>query len=93
MFPKLSSSSTSLKKLTLKHKFKKLGVVTHAFNPSIWEAESCGSLWVCGQPGLDRVLGQSEVHSKTLSQNIIPKSNPTPQNKQKPKTNLKSVNS
>ena len=29
-------------------------VVVHAFNPSTWEAEADGSLWVQDQPGLQK---------------------------------------
>lgn len=37
----------------------KLGMVTHTYNPSIWEAETGG--W-------PRVQGQPELHNETLSQ-------------------------
>ena len=36
--------------------------MVHTFNPSTWEAEADGSLWVQGQPGL-----QSEFQDKLQS--------------------------
>jgi hypothetical protein len=59
-----SSSRTASAWETLSQKAKiQLGVLTHAFNPSTWEAEAGGFLslrpawsieWVPGQPGLHR---------------------------------------
>lgn len=38
----------------LNNSFKKLGVVTQVFNPSNWEVEVNGSMWVWSQLGLNR---------------------------------------
>ena len=45
-------------------------VVAHAFNPSTWEAEADGSLWVRGQPGLQELIPglAPKQHRETLSQ-------------------------
>lgn len=42
-------------------------MVGHAVNPSTLEPEADGSLGVRNQPGLQRVLDQSGLHSETLS--------------------------
>ena len=62
---------------------KKLGVVAHAFNSRTLEAETCESLSVWGQPGLQElVLGQApKQHRETLSQNTPPKQNNNNNNK------------
>ena len=39
-------------------------VVVHAFNPSTQEAETCGSLWVRGQPGLQSKFQDSQGYKK-----------------------------
>jgi hypothetical protein len=44
-----------------KKKNTPLGVVAHAYNSSTWEVEMGGF----------QVLGQPELHSKILSQNLI----------------------
>lgn len=56
-------SISSLGVVTSQDKKSKMGVVTHTFNPSTWEAEAVEFLssrpvwsteWVLGQPGLHR---------------------------------------
>jgi hypothetical protein len=63
-------------------------VVVHAFNPSIQEAESGGSLGVQGQPGsTEQVIGQPELHRETLSQKT--KQNKTKQKQKQNHTHTK----
>jgi hypothetical protein len=40
----------------------------HTFDPSTWEAETGGSLWVWGQPGLQSGFQDSQGYRETLSQ-------------------------
>jgi hypothetical protein len=39
-------------------------MVVHAFNPSTWEAEAGGSLWVRGQPGLQSEFQDSQGYTE-----------------------------
>ena len=41
-------------------------MVTHAFNPSTWEAEASGSLWDQGQPGLQSEFQDSQGYTEKL---------------------------
>jgi len=45
--------------------FFQLGIVAHTFNPSTWEAEDGGFLWVLGQSFLHRVPGWPAVPEET----------------------------
>ena len=47
-----------------------LGMVVHVFNPSTWDAEAGGSLWVQGQTDLQTSLGQP----------VLQRRNPVPKN-------------
>ena len=56
-------------------------LVAHAFNPSTWEAEAGGSLWVWGQPGLQELVPDKfQCYRETLSWKS--KANQTKLNKQ-----------
>ena len=39
-------------------------IVLHTFNPSSWEAEAGGSLWIRGQPGLQNELQDREDYTE-----------------------------
>ena len=43
-------------------------LVLHAFNPSTWEAEAGGSLWVQGQPSLQSVFQNKQTNKQTNKQ-------------------------
>jgi hypothetical protein len=42
-------------------------MVVHAFNPSTWEAGAGGSLWVQGQPGLQRESQNNQGYTEKPS--------------------------
>ena len=46
--------------MTILERRKSLAVVVHTVNPSTWETEAGGSLWVRGHPGLQSEFQDSQ---------------------------------
>ena len=57
----------------------------HTFNPSIWKAEASESLWVQGQPGLQREFQDSQLYQNTKQNKTKQKKQNKTKKKPKPK--------
>jgi hypothetical protein len=45
--------------------------MAHTFNPSTWEAEAGGSLWVWGQPGLQSKFQDSQGYNSKTNTDMV----------------------